>query len=270
MRFIDTLNSINKSGKIFHAYLIYGEKSKSKLKQKAKELAKEIENSGKFEEKQIFININNQIDNETFAELKVIDSEEKNIKVEEINKLVSNYQKKGIVNEKRIYIINEVDKLTTTAGNALLKFLEEPEENIYGILTTKNIDMVMNTIVSRCQTIHLENENKEEKNEEYIKSINLIKKIEKEKINTFYVLNESINGIGKEEMLEIFNDFKKIYLNSLYTKSTKFEEYYSLNKNTKEQIVKKVDIISKYSKALKTNANLNMIIDGFILEFIEV
>src|SRR5690606_22460227 len=38
-------------------------------------------------------------------------------------------------------------------ANSLLKFLEESNENNYGILITENINMVLPTIKSRCQTI---------------------------------------------------------------------------------------------------------------------
>ena len=34
--------------------------------------------------------------------------------------------------------------------NALLKFLEEPEENVYAILTTDHIDKLLPTVISRC------------------------------------------------------------------------------------------------------------------------
>ena len=37
------------------------------------------------------------------------------------------------------------------AMNSLLKFLEEPVEEVYAILTTKNINKVLPTIQSRCR-----------------------------------------------------------------------------------------------------------------------
>lgn len=45
--------------------------------------------------------------------------------------------------------------MTDQAANSLLKFLEEPEEDIIAILSCKNTSVVLPTIISRCQQIKL-------------------------------------------------------------------------------------------------------------------
>lgn len=55
--------------------------------------------------------------------------------------------------EKRIFIIEHIDKATLASANSLLKFLEEANENCYGILLTENINHVLLTIKSRCQVV---------------------------------------------------------------------------------------------------------------------
>ena len=52
---------------------------------------------------------------------------------------------------KRVYIIDEVHMLSTSAFNALLKILEEPPEHLVFILATKELGKVPATILSRCQ-----------------------------------------------------------------------------------------------------------------------
>jgi len=52
---------------------------------------------------------------------------------------------------KKVYIIDEVHMLTTQAFNALLKVLEEPPEHVVFILATTEPNMVIPTIMSRCQ-----------------------------------------------------------------------------------------------------------------------
>lgn len=52
---------------------------------------------------------------------------------------------------KRVYIIDEVHMLSTSAFNALLKILEEPPEHLMFILATTELHKVPATILSRCQ-----------------------------------------------------------------------------------------------------------------------
>jgi len=52
---------------------------------------------------------------------------------------------------KRVYIIDEVHMLSTSAFNALLKILEEPPEHLVFILATTELHKVPPTILSRCQ-----------------------------------------------------------------------------------------------------------------------
>ncbi len=51
----------------------------------------------------------------------------------------------------RVYIIDEVHMLTTSAFNALLKTLEEPPEHVIFILATTEVHKLPATILSRCQ-----------------------------------------------------------------------------------------------------------------------
>ncbi len=55
------------------------------------------------------------------------------------------------VSKYKVYIIDEVHMLSTSAFNALLKTLEEPPRHVIFILATTEINKVPETIVSRCQ-----------------------------------------------------------------------------------------------------------------------
>lgn len=65
-------------------------------------------------------------------------------------------------------LIDSIDEATEEALNAFLKNLEEPQENIYYILTASNLRNVIPTIASRCEIIKLisNKEDKQDKNSE--------------------------------------------------------------------------------------------------------
>lgn len=55
--------------------------------------------------------------------------------------------------DRRIAIIDDADKMNAESANALLKTLEEPTANYLMILIASEIDAILPTIRSRCQTI---------------------------------------------------------------------------------------------------------------------
>lgn len=57
---------------------------------------------------------------------------------------------KPIFANKKVFIIRDIDKGMEAAQNKLLKTLEEPENNVYFIVTTTNSNLVLPTIRSRC------------------------------------------------------------------------------------------------------------------------
>src|SRR4051794_26959119 len=73
-----------------------------------------------------------------------------NNKVDEIRELRSNVQYRPSRARFKIYIIDEVHMLTTSAFNALLKTLEEPPPHIKFIFATTEVHELPVTILSRC------------------------------------------------------------------------------------------------------------------------
>lgn len=73
------------------------------------------------------------------------------ISVEEIrDQVVNSMQIKPYSSRYKIYIIEEAEKMTEEAENALLKTIEEPPEYGIVIIITKNPDKLLPTIRSRC------------------------------------------------------------------------------------------------------------------------
>ena len=56
---------------------------------------------------------------------------------------------------RKVYIINEGEKMTPQAQNALLKTLEEPPEYAVILILTTNVDELLPTVLSRCVVLHM-------------------------------------------------------------------------------------------------------------------
>ena len=56
---------------------------------------------------------------------------------------------------RKIYIMNEGEKMTVQAQNALLKTLEEPPEYAVILILTTNVEALLPTILSRCVVLNM-------------------------------------------------------------------------------------------------------------------
>ena len=74
-----------------------------------------------------------------------------NNSVEDVRKLRDNAKYAPVVGKYKMYIIDEVHMLSTSAFNALLKTLEEPPAHLIFVFATTEIHKVPATILSRCQ-----------------------------------------------------------------------------------------------------------------------
>ena len=89
-----------------------------------------------------------------YADLKYIDGRQTSIKKDDILSLQKDFNKTGLEQAgKKIYILDHAENATPDALNSLLKFLEEPTNDMTAILIVDQLDRVLPTIVSRCQTI---------------------------------------------------------------------------------------------------------------------
>lgn len=104
-------------------------------------------------------NIAELIDSGNYPDLKIIESDGNVIKKRQLIRLQEDFRNKSFLDNKMIYIIKEADKLNDSSGNTILKFLEEPEDDIVAILVTTNRYKVMDTILSRCQVLSLQDNN---------------------------------------------------------------------------------------------------------------
>lgn len=97
-----------------------------------------------------------RVDDENYPDLVVLDGSKNNIKKEQVKNIESRFDKSALeIKGIMIYIIHLVENMGSAATNSILKFLEEPEDNVYAFLTTNNENNVLPTIISRCQLMRL-------------------------------------------------------------------------------------------------------------------
>lgn len=82
--------------------------------------------------------------------------------VDDVRKIIDEVSKKPYEGDKKVLILYRCDKLTVQAQNALLKTIEEPPNGVYLILLSDSLEIILDTIKSRCQIYKLTPLNKEE------------------------------------------------------------------------------------------------------------
>ena len=204
---------------------------------------------------------------------------------------------KPVEANKIIYIIKNADKLNSSSANSILKFLEEPADDIIAILLTDNVNIVIPTIKSRCQVLNFNSVRNNKKIENLISdnikieedeiqnlinaSIEFINSIENKKINTFIYSKSLLWDKYKtnDEILILFNFMTYAYIDSMHVKLGKEIKYMDkypqlieiINKNNNiDGIIAKVNIIEKIKNDLKMNVNIKLLFDKLIIELSEV
>jgi len=145
-----TLKNELAEGKTVHAYLFTGTRGTGKTSC-AKILAKAV-NCLNAKEGDPCLECENckAIANGDNTDIEEIDAASNN-SVDSIRELRDLISFAPASSKYRVFIIDEVHMLTTSAFNALLKTLEEPPEHVIFILATTEVHKLPATILSRCQ-----------------------------------------------------------------------------------------------------------------------
>jgi len=132
--------------------------------------------------------------NKTNPNLNLIDvnDDKKNIDINQIRNLISNLNKSSFNSKPRFVLIDNIDLLNINSINALLKILEEPNDNIIFILINNN-KKVLPTLKSRCLNFKI--------SLTYVQSINIINKI----------LNKNIFDSVSKELINFYSTPGELY-----------------------------------------------------------
>lgn len=220
--------------------------------------------------------------NEESCDVLIVRPENSKIIKDQILDIQSKFKTKSQFHIAKTYIIDEAQMMNDYATNSLLKFLEEPEDDIYAFLITSNINSVLPTIKSRCQLIKIDDnvdfDIKMFDNELVLKSIDLVNKIENYKVDSIAYLPDIFSKKEeKAKVMSIIKIIKYFYYDVLNYKFQNtiqyFDEYLStvekiaLNINEKD-LTRKLIVLNKSENVLKYNVNVNLFIDKLIIDMV--
>lgn len=211
------------------------------------------------------------------------------IKKEQLEDVQRDFNKTSIDNNRKVYVIEDAEKLNSSSSNSILKFLEDPEKNIVAILMVDNIYQLLPTIVSRCQIIRLNQDKKTH-------DLQCFEHISDDFLETVYHFMEYVELYGKEALLyenglwishftnkteveesltvllylykDLFNILVNRKIEKFFCYEKKLKQF--VKNNTIESVCHKIDIIREKMEELKFNVNLNLLIDDLIIRFSEV
>jgi len=210
------------------------------------------------------INKNNRsyklLQNNTHPNIHIIDliDEKKSIDIAQIRQMITYTNKSSFNNIPRFILIDNIENLNKNSINALLKIVEDPNQNIYFILIHNNEKKILPTLKSRCLSFKINfsfNEN--------IKIINTILKenvfdlINHDLISYYITPGEIINMINfaNDKKINLKNSSLKEVLNILIENS-----YYKKNKKVKNLIINLIELyfLKEYQLTSAKSSLLNI------------
>lgn len=217
----------------------------------------------------------------------IIEPEGNTLKIDQIRELQKKVAEKPIISERKVYIINDSDKMTQEAQNCLLKTLEEPPEFVIIILIGANESAFLSTIKSRCTILHfqpiednllkkylLDKMNINTDSEVMLKTYQgSIKKalILNEKKEQYSKIEELIENIDKTNIIDVIKNAEILYKEK--------EEIYNLLEYINSNLIylskynykyaEGISIVENTKKRLQSNANYDMSIDNMLFKLKE-
>ena len=215
------------------------------------------------------------------------------IKIAQMREMQEKVYQKPIVSDKKVFIIDQAEKMTEEAQNSLLKTLEEPPEYMVIILITSNENKLLNTVKSRCIRINFTGLSKQDitkyagVHQINIASQNLLEmcggsigKLEKINENIYdynsleLATNKLIDGKLKnvvEEMncFNILYESKEIIQDLLDYMTVLIYLHISKEKDYRQKFLNTIKLIEETKQRLNSNTNYDMSIDNLLFKIWE-
>ncbi len=177
------------NGKLFHSYLFFGEAMDEQFKF-TQELANYLENK-KWEEPPGIL-------------LDALAMKEEGI--EAARGITSFLWQKPVKSPRRTLVLQNAERLTTHAQNAILKIAEEPPEHALLILIVRNPETLLWPLQSRFQKIYFSSQGRELKPDEEV--LKLVKQVlraptPKEKSEIIKILLDEKSGVNLDDFVTV-------------------------------------------------------------------
>lgn len=236
-------------------------------------------------------NICKKIDKNIYSEFKIIKPEGLWIKKEQLLELQSEFKYTSVESFRKVYVIENAEKMNSSSANTLLKFLEEPEDNIVAILVSDNIHQLLDTIVSRCQLISLTNKNDNLNINEYEKvkkmlsrncdnldqiiadSIDLVYLIEQKGLDAIIYTKEFVNKFSNSSEFELALEIMILFYKDILNYKMNINELFPKKDleliaklNDVDKLKYKITKLLESKNNVKINANTNLLLDKFIID----
>jgi len=215
------------------------------------------------------------IERGSFPDFKIVtNKEDKNeIEISQIREIQNFLSYKSYYGSFKIVVVDDAEKMNQEAQSCFLKTLEEPKGKTLLILITSKPDMLLPTIISRCQTIKFfkskdfpKNPERLEKEREILND--LLPVIGSDFAQKFkYVKSIDFEKQNASDILEVMQKYLrhlllvKIGIEKPKNKDTDFEKY---SVNDLKKILNLVEDISK--KLIFTNASPKLALEILLME----
>ena len=259
-----------KSKNISHAYLIETNGNNSAdqfVYQFVKEL---LDPSNQLDLDQFLL----KIECDELEDLKIIRADAAVIKKEQLIELQKEFNTKSInASGKRVYIVFEAEKLNQSSGNSMLKFLEEPKDDIVAILVSSNRYKILPTILSRCRIITLPNTDTITVSKEAEQFIRYLLEEDSLVLKQNEIIKEIM--VDKHHAKQVLKEVE-YYLFDLYKQITTGKEDINIDgisidsKIILTKVPKYITILEENFKKMNYNINYKLWLDCFLVELKEV
>lgn len=223
--------------KVSHAYLIQGDYDSGK-KMIATVFAKTLQCEKKGNEPCNQCTSCMQVDSGNHPDIIYVSHEKPaSIGIDDVRSQINgSIQVKPYSSEYKVYIVDEAEKMTTEAQNAILKTIEEPPTYAIIILLVTNIGKILPTILSRCVLLQIKPV-QDEKIKKHLLSLG----VEEEKAD--FSTSFAMGNVGKAIKVATSEEFQSIKNDCIHLlKSVKNMEVYELITKSKELVQYKLQV----------------------------